>query len=61
MKNEIKAKELMRDPYCADCDRLLSDSDIVVLFQDEQSHDLTDGYYCEKCAGNYTDDGNEID
>ena len=57
MKNEIKAKELMRDPNCADCDCLLNGDDIVVLFQDNQSHDLRDGYYCEKCADKYDENG----
>jgi len=57
MQDKIKAKELMRDPNCADCDCLLSGDDIVILFQDDRGHDLKDGYFCEKCADKYDEDG----
>jgi len=58
MKNETKAKELMADPNCANCGRELTGDNIVILFQDDQNHDLKDGYFCEKCASEYDEDGN---
>ena len=60
MKNVLKAKELMKDPICADCNKLLTGDDEVILFQDNQHHDLKDGYYCEKCAKKYDENGQKI-
>ena len=60
MKGRIKAKELMQDPICADYDLLLSGDKTVVLFQDEQAFDLKDGYFCERCAEKYDENGDEM-
>lgn len=57
MKNYTKAKELMKDPVCADCRKRLTDNDTVVLFQDEQGFDQRDGYFCDNCADFYDENG----
>ena len=57
MKNHTTAKELMRDPDCADCGKTLTGDDIVVLFQTDKGEDILPGYFCDDCSDNYNGNG----
>ena len=45
---------------CEDCEVGFKIGDTAVCFQDEQHHDVKQGWYCRACAGCYDENGNEI-